>query len=163
MRKISKKIVLLGHFGVGKTSLIRQFVHSKFSEEYISTIGVKVDKKEVVLGDTTLNMLIWDVAGETSFDKVRANYLLGSHGFLYVFDLSRPSTYQQISEDLKLISEKYKGVPVTVVGNKADLIDETKLAEIREDDSIRMDLVSSAKSGKNVEKAFEILGERMLK
>ena len=78
MSTVSKKIILIGNIGVGKTSLIQRFVHQKFSEEYLSTIGVKVDKKMVQINNRLLSMLIWDVAGDASQKNLNPNYLLGS-------------------------------------------------------------------------------------
>ena len=68
---MNKKVILVGHFGVGKSSLVKRFVHSQFSEEYITTIGVKIDKKAITVNGITVNLLIWDIAGEDSQKKIR--------------------------------------------------------------------------------------------
>ena len=87
----SKKIVLIGHFGVGKTSLIRRFVQNTFSEEYKVTIGVHISKKTIEVTDKeSISLIIWDLEGQDDIKKTRSSYLLGTHGFIYVFDLSRP-------------------------------------------------------------------------
>ena len=84
MTEISRKVAILGQYGVGKSSLIRQFVHRKFSEKYLTTIGVKIDKKVMDLDGVELTMIIWDIAGETNQSKIPKSYQLGAHGVLYV-------------------------------------------------------------------------------
>lgn len=91
--KISKKVILLGHFGVGKTSLVKRFVVQKFSEEYQTTIGVKINK--VVIGDHHLTMILWDIEGGKSQQHLPPSYFAGAHGIIYVFDLTRPSTWKR--------------------------------------------------------------------
>ena len=88
----SKKIILAGSFGVGKTSLFNQFIFNKFDDKYLTTIGVKVNKKIVDIEGRQLSILLWDIAGEVAQDKVPVTYFLGASGVIYVFDLSRPST-----------------------------------------------------------------------
>ena len=83
----SKKVVLLGHFGVGKTSLFRRFIDNAFSEDYKVTLGVQIKKKVVELPNgKELSMIIWDTEGHTDIEDTRKSYLLGSHAFIYVFD-----------------------------------------------------------------------------
>lgn len=162
MEEISKKIVLVGHFGVGKTSLIRRFVHSKFSEEYISTIGVKVDKKTIQVGEVQMNMLIWDVAGESSLTKIPVAYLNGSHGFFYVFDLTRPSTYEALESETQMLREKFPAAALQILGNKVDLLSpEAKLA-FETQMAGKYHHLSSALTGEFVEDAFGELGKEML-
>ena len=96
---IKTKVLLTGNFGVGKTSLFQQFIFSKFDERYLTTIGVKVDKKEIDIHGALVEIFLWDVAGEVSQEKVPISYFLGAHGIIYVFDLTRPLTYQNLKND----------------------------------------------------------------
>lgn len=158
---MTKKVILLGKFGVGKTSLISQFVHSKFSEQYLTTIGVKIDKKVVNIDGTELSMIIWDIAGENSQAKVPDNYKLGSHGVFFVFDVTRPSTYEHMQSELELIRALIPDAPIKVLANKADLIADENLNDLIS--SFDQDiLLCSAKTGENVEEAFYQLGLKML-
>ena len=100
-----KKVVLLGHFGVGKTSLLRRFVEATFSEDYMVTVGVHVKKKEVIIDKEPLTLIIWDIEGNTSIEKARNSYLIGTNGFIYVFDVTRPETYENISKELDYLSK----------------------------------------------------------
>lgn len=158
---VSKKVILIGHFGVGKSSLVQRFVRQKFSEEYITTIGVKIDKKVVEVDGYSVTMIIWDIAGEDTQKKVPKSYRLGAHGALYVFDMSRPSTYEKLQQELDYLDEIIPGVPVQVLANKVDLLSGPERQEIMSSlpKGIRE---TSAKTGAQVEEAFETLAKMML-
>jgi small GTP-binding protein len=159
---ISTKVILTGSFGVGKTSLFQKFIFNEFSEKYLTTIGVRVQKKEIKVEDQDLSILLWDIAGEISQDKVPHAYLLGTSGVIYVFDLSRPMTYKNLESDIAYLKEKIKGVKIKIVGNKADLVTEEQIQEISEQLAIPFDITTSAKTGENVEELFQMLGRDML-
>src|SRR5438046_92890 len=89
---VQKKVCILGGFSVGKTSLIRRYVESIFSETYITTVGVKIDKKTLDLGGRLVSLILWDVAGEDDMASFRMTYLRGAAGYLLVADGTRPST-----------------------------------------------------------------------
>ena len=158
---MNKKVILVGHFGVGKTSLVQKFVHSKFSENYLTTIGVKIDKKTINLDGIEVNLLIWDIAGETAQSKVPKSYQLGAHGVLYVFDLSRPSTYNNLHEQLSYLKELLPAVPIEILANKKDLLTEQETHQILNE--LALDIkTTSAKTGENVEEAFLRLTKSMI-
>ncbi|MGD1841490.1 MAG: Rab family GTPase [Thermonemataceae bacterium] len=96
---------MIGNFGVGKTSLTERFVHKRFSDEYLTTLGVRIDKKEVVVAHTKINLVIWDIAGEVTQKKVNKSYYLGASGVIYVFDLTRPVTYASITAEISFVKE----------------------------------------------------------
>ena len=157
---ITKKIVLLGHFGVGKTSLIRRFVDNDFDTNYQVTIGVQVKKKEVALKENTVSLLIWDIEGNTSIQKARKTYLMGSSGFIYVFDLSRPETFENISLEIEYLAKNYPNTPILIIGNKEDLVDTAEKKEYFLKKDINVDYFSSAKSGKSVNEMFQDLSKK---
>ena len=159
---ISKKAVLVGHFNVGKSSLVRQFVHSKFSDDYITTIGVNIEKKQVDVGGNTVNIILWDTAGEESVTKIPKSYLLGAHGVIYVFDLARPSTYENIEQDVNDLRNIIPNIPVVVIGNKNDLLPKEEVEKIMAGLGVPCELSSSAKTGVNVEEAFLSLAQQMI-
>ena len=159
---ISTKVMLTGSFGVGKTSLFQKFIFNKFSERYLTTIGVVVNKKEINVDGEGLNILLWDVAGEVSQDKVPHSYLLGTSGIIYVFDLSRPMTFANLESDIAYLRSKVPGVKIKIVGNKVDLVTQDQLAEIQEQLAIPFDITTSAKTGENVEDLFQMLGRSIL-
>ncbi|MBT8281257.1 MAG: GTP-binding protein [Muriicola sp.] len=151
----SKKVVILGHFGVGKTSLIRRFVSDQFSDQYKVTIGVHITKKVVELSkDESISMILWDLEGTDTLEQIRDAYLLGTHGVIFVFDISRPSTFQHMNRDLQIVSKKVPKRPLLVIGNKKDLIQEEEVGNILEKHSVTYDYLTSAKTGDTVEAAF---------
>ena len=87
---IQKKVCMVGVFGTGKTSLVQRYVHSLFSSKYHSTVGVKIDRKQVRVGETDVNLLLWDVEGRTAEQEIPASYLRGAHAVLFVADGTRP-------------------------------------------------------------------------
>ncbi len=157
-----KKVVLLGHFGVGKTSLLRRFVDATFSEDYMVTVGVHVKKKEVVINNEPLTLIIWDIEGNTSIEKARNSYLIGTEGFIYVFDITRPETYENISQELDYLTENFANVPVCTVGNKADQFTNQFSKDFFKDEPFEDCFFTSAKTGDYVEEMFMEIAKKML-
>ena len=93
---MQKKVCMVGLFGTGKTSLVQRFVHSRFSERYLSTVGVKIDRKEVEVDGAAVTLLLWDLSGRDGFEDITPSYLRGSHGILYVADGTRRETWEQL-------------------------------------------------------------------
>lgn len=151
----SKKVVILGHFGVGKTSLIRRFVTDSFSDNYQVTIGVHITKKVVQLTEnTSITLIIWDLEGTDDIHAIRDSYLLGTHGAIFVFDVARPSTFQNINKDLDAVRPKLPDVPLLVVGNKLDLVVPKDLEALLQKTHIATDFLTSAKTGGSVNELF---------
>ncbi len=150
----SKKIVLLGHFGVGKTSLLRRYVDDAFNEDYLVTVGVHVKKKEITLDNETITLIIWDIEGNTSIDKARQSYLLGTHGFVYVFDITRPETYENLESEFSYLNENFPDVPISLAGNKADLFDSEFTKSFFKDPHFENCHFTSAKTGDTVDALF---------
>lgn len=160
--QISKKVVVLGHFGVGKTSLIRRIVDDSFSDNYEVSIGVHITKKAVKFGsNSSVSLILWDLEGTANLNEIRASYLLGTHAVIYVFDLLRSSTFHNIRQDLEVIAKKLPNTPFSVVGNKVDLISPEELAEILENHEISLDYLTSAKTGDKVDELFEHLAKTL--
>lgn len=163
--KLSKKVVLLGHFGVGKTSLFRRFIDNEFSEEYKVTLGVQIKKKIVLLPDgRELSMIIWDTEGHSNgIEDTRKSYLLGSHAFIYVFDVTRPETYATLNQDLEYLKENYIKIPAKILGNKLDLVNEKEIINHLTTQNIHFDCLASAKTNKNVQDFFTDLAKEITK
>ena len=162
---ISKKICLLGASGVGKTSLVRRFVDGSFSDIYMTTIGVKIDKKIVENERESLNLIVWDLSGEDEFSQVQMSYLRGAAGYLLVVDGTRPATCDKALE-LKSRADQVAGdVPVVLLTNKADLADQWRISE---QDMSGLEAQgwllakTSAKTGAGVEEAFLLLGRQLI-
>jgi small GTP-binding protein len=159
---IAKKVLLVGNFGVGKTSLIRRFVLNEFSEEYISTIGVRVSSKIIQIDKEEIKLLIWDVAGTSDDEKVPKAYFLGASAAMFVFDLSRKETYINIKNQLDVVQQLSGLKNITVVGNKKDLVTTDEIEQLKKTISITIDLITSAKENENVEDAFKELAKQTL-
>lgn len=167
MSIITKKICLLGDFNVGKTSLVRRFVEDKFSDRYLSTVGVKVSRKSVeIVTDTDVdrvNLLIWDLEGNTKFKSITPSYLKGASGSIIVADLTRIDTFKNLNQHIKLFIEVNPQGVIIIALNKADLMPQEKLNKLIENyNSYNREQVvgiytTSAKTGDNVAKMFDEL------
>lgn len=156
---------MVGSYGVGKTSLVKRFVHSIFSEKYQITIGVKIDKKTVIMDDKEVKLLLWDIAGEEEAFTIPPSYLKGSDGYLLVIDGTRMNTYEQAVDIQKRIQQDIGDTPFVVVLNKSDLVDDWKLGEDILDDMRQKNwlvIKGSAKLGTGVEEAFNTIVRKIL-
>ena len=162
---IKKKICVLGAFAVGKTSLIRRYVENLFSEKYQTTMGVKVGKKIVTVEGQTVDLILWDMAGNDQYHKIRTSYLRGASGYLLIVDKTRTNTLDSALDIHKIAQDVLGKVPCLMLLNKWDLqgkwdIDETVIDNLGPDgwEVIR----TSAKTGMGVNEAFETLATRMI-
>jgi hypothetical protein len=162
---IQKKVCMLGGFAVGKTSLVARFVSSIFSEKYLSTVGVKIDKKVVTADGRETMLMIWDIYGQDDFQTVQSSQLRGMSGYLLVVDGTRRATL----DAARLLHDKARevagDVPFVVVLNKADLastweIDDVAFFKLAEQGWRAVK--ASAKTGEGVEHAFDVLTRAML-
>ncbi|MEM6785599.1 MAG: Rab family GTPase [Bacteroidota bacterium] len=162
---IRKKLCLLGTSAVGKTSLVRRFVRGMFSDEYLTTLGVKIDKKAVMIGDVRVELLVWDLNGEDAFQKLQMSYLRGAGGYFLVVDGTRPTTLDH-ALDLHERAQAVTGpVPYLLLLNKGDLVTEWSLddARVQALEAAGHDVRrTSAKVDDGVEGAFHDLAARML-
>ena len=169
MKNVSKKVCLLGDFAVGKTSLVRRFVYDLFSDRYISTIGVKVSRKTVVVPSDDemieLTMMLWDLAGSEAFDLFRASYLRGSAGALLVCDLQRAETLAHLGEYVEQLRTVSPGAKFAIAANKADLdnfaIEDAALFAFAEGIDAPV-YFTSARNGEKVDTLFRHLGRLLV-
>jgi small GTP-binding protein len=160
-----KKICMLGAFGVGKTSLVRRYVDSIFSDVYLTTVGVKIDKKTVALGGSTLDLILWDIAGEDEVSALRTSYVRGAAGYLLVVDGTRAATLATAQSIRSRLDAEIGRVPFIALLNKCDLQNEWALAE-ESVQALQNDgwplTRTSAKTGEGVEAAFRQLAEQLV-
>ena len=162
---LKTKICLVGDNGVGKTSLIRRYVLDAFEDDYITTLGTKVMKKEIEVPFPKENlvakvdMLLWDIMGQHGFQELlKEAYFYGARGILAVVDVTRRATLAGLDDWVACVEEVVGHVPMLLAVNKTDLADQAELGlpEITE----RCDALgcgyfwTSAKTGENVEAAF---------
>ncbi|MDQ7086227.1 MAG: Rab family GTPase [Sulfurovum sp.] len=156
---IRKKILLLGDFSVGKTSLVRRYVDGAFDDKYLTTIGVKIAKKYFEVAGVEYEMIIWDVEGSTPSKKIALGYYKGASGAICVADSSREETIKGLERHKEIfLLENPKGKIVTAY-NKIDLLDEASKAKILLDENT---FLTSAKDDDCVEEVFLQLMRQMV-
>lgn len=157
---LQKKICLLGAFGVGKTSLVRRYVDTIFSDAYLTTVGVKIDKKVLTLGTEPLALILWDIAGEDDMAAVRLSYLRGAAGYLLVVDGTRPETLETAASIQSRVNAEVGRIPFLALLNKADLVEDWALPPERIETLQAAGWTfrrTSAKTGDGVEASFQDL------
>jgi len=159
---VQKKICMVGVYATGKTCLVQRFVHSIFSPRYLSTVGVKIDRKEVAVRGEPVTLLLWDLEGRDGTRDVNPSYVRGAHGLIFVVDGTRRETLDQAFEIREAIATHVGAIPAAFAFNKADLTDEWKLTRADEDSISGQGLYAartSAKTGTGVEETFQWLAE----
>ena len=162
---LQKKVCLLGGFGVGKTSLVQRYVQSIFSDKYLTTVGVKIEKKMVNVGAAEVALILWDIAGEDDVSGIRTSYLRGAAGYFLVVDVTRGETLEVSKSIQARVTSEIGSVPFLFLFNKTDLkeqwdIPEQSIEELK--DAGHVVLRTSAKTGEGVEEAFQTLAQRMV-
>ncbi len=162
------KICLVGEGAVGKTCLIRRFIHDQFDDRYISTLGAKVSKKEILVegdsGPVSVDMTIWDIMGEKGFrELLKEAYFHGAQGVLAVCDVTRQETLTDLDEWVAAVVKVTGQIPVELLANKVDLKDEIVVSQEAVESAAKVHgapfLFTSAKTGENVEVAFANLAK----
>ena len=176
------KVILCGDAGVGKTSLLAQYVDNQFSEKYHQTIGANFLIKEIDLSKVIdkldienpklkkdikqkgFKLYFWDIGGQT--DKLWANeyYFVQAVGAMVIFSLDKVSSFEQIDFWISKLKELSGEVPYIIVGNKTDLKREFN-EEIIKDKVKELGVKyfeTSAKLDENVDKVFETLSVQIL-
>jgi len=162
---IQKKICMVGAFAVGKTSLVTRFVKSIFSDKYLTTVGVKIDKKQLVVDGQDMNLILWDLAGEDEFMELQTSYLRGSAGYILVADGTRTSSLVKCFALQRRVEEAIGQIPFILVINKVDMRDQWEI----DDTAIETPgeqgwtvIKTSAKTGEGVEELFQALARKIL-
>ena len=175
------KVCLLGDGAVGKTALRERYLGKEFTSSYLMTIGADFAVQKTLVKDKEVKFQIWDLAGQERFNSVRSLYYSGSHGALFVFDVTRPESYQNIINGwLPELKKHIRGgaIPVILLGNKTDLRDANDPTHITTEQGLKLAdemaknfseskikipyLETSAKTGENVQQAFRYLAEMII-
>jgi len=163
------KILLLGDASVGKTSFTKRYCYNIFNPSERLTIGVDFHVKTIKLNDKRIKLQLWDVGGEERFRFLLPTYCLGANAAFLLYDITRLSTLDNISEWLNIVRQKGGPIPIMLVGAKTDL--EKSQRQVQRDYGIQIaeknDMASfveiSAKDNINIDDAFKVLTELTLK
>jgi small GTP-binding protein len=162
------KVVMVGDFAVGKTSLVRRFVHNEFSDSYLTSIGVKVSKKDITAPDYRASLLLWDIAGSDGFGSISTEYLKGAAAAIIVADITRESSISMIRNYIDMFHSVNRDAPYQISINKSDIIKDPKILDYYRSEEFTAKFGSamqvsqtSAKNGENVEKLFLALADSM--
>ncbi|MFX0072671.1 MAG: Rab family GTPase [Candidatus Hermodarchaeota archaeon] len=163
------KVIVIGDPEVGKTSVVLRFTDKAFLRTYIPTLGVNISAKNIRALDSTVQLIIWDVAGQSKFHTMRKHFYKGAEAIILVFDLTKPKSFENINKwfgDIKRSFKSQENLVIYLVGNKGDLKDDRKISEddaeaLAEDLNITY-LETSALSGENIMFLFHKIGELLL-
>ena len=160
------KILILGDSFVGKTNILKRFIHNEFDSTTKETVGVEFDSKNYNFGEKTIKAQIWDTAGQERYRSVTKAYYKGAKGALLVYDISRRITFENIDNWLiDLRTNGDKDILIILIGNKSDLNSKREVnkdeAETKAEQYNIAFLETSAKNGDNIDKAFSELVEQV--
>lgn len=156
---IRKKILLLGDFSVGKTSLIRRYVDGSFDDSYLTTIGVKISKKALTMQNEDYELIVWDVEGATPSKSIPLTYYKGASGAIFVTDVNRSETLESLRNHIDVFLGVNPKAKYVIANNKADLLSEAQKASFPLQNCA---FLTSAKEDLNVEELFITLLKEIL-
>ncbi len=160
------KILLAGDESVGKTSLIRRLVKNEFALDYKPTLGFEITSHSLQIKNIQIRLVIWDIAGQTSFESVRRSYYQGSQGFLLVFNLANRISLRNLEYWTAEIKEVCPNAPLIILGNKSDLPDHkvtvAEMQKMAQKLGAFGSIMTSAKTGQGVQESFIMLGTAIL-
>jgi len=161
------KVLIAGDGGVGKTTLLHRYVSGKFILDTKMTLGVEILKKFVQIGDYNVMLQLWDFGGQEQFRFMLKNYVLGAHGAIIMYDLTRFVSLQNVAEWVDIVRKGNPRLPLILIGGKKDLSDSIF---IKPDDVLSFkdqynffnNLQVSSKTGEGVQDVFDLLTKEML-
>ena len=161
------KVILMGDYAVGKTCIIRRYVSNTFIEDYKASIGVDITSQELAFEEGEVQLQIWDMSGQTDFKLVRSQFMSGTDMGIIVYDLTRPSSLENVPRWINEIHAMVPKLPLVLVGNKSDLINERQISKeaaektAKEHGMIKY-IETSAKSGDNIIELFKDIAQKLL-
>ena len=167
-KSILLKVVTAGEGGVGKTTLLYRYIEGRFLADTRMTIGVEFFLKELNIEGNKILLQVWDFGGQEHFRPLLKNYAKGARGALILFDLTRPSSLEQIGQWVDICRQENPDTPIIFLGTKLDLkdqitIDDDFALKLKENYGFFNYLKISSKTGENVQLAFELLAKELIK
>ena len=164
------KVVVVGDEEVGKTSLIVRYTENRFSTSYKQTIGSDIAIKYVHHEDSDISLVFWDIGGQDQYRIMHKYYFQGAQGAVLVYSITDRSSFENLQKWHNTVIEHVGKVPIIILGNKIDLIDERVVSQdealnlisrLKSDDPIQL-FETSAKTAEVVEDAFLKLSELLV-
>ncbi len=165
------KVCIFGDGGTGKTTLTNRFMTGVFKDHYKLTIGMDFHVKKIEIDGLWISLQIWDFAGEEKFRFLLPSAVIGAHGAIFMYDLSRFITFKNLRNWMSVYNEatidKGQVVPAILVGGKLDLAEQRSVppeegARFAAENNFIEYLECSSKTGVNVELVFQKIGKIML-
>lgn len=163
------KICIVGDPGVGKTSTILRFTDNAFIRTYIPTLGVNISEKNIKIDGNLVNLILWDVAGQSKFETMRKHFYKGTEAVILIFDLTNRKSFESIPkwyEDIKKYIISDTKIVGFILGNKEDLTESRLIGEkevIKIAKNLNLDYIeTSALTGKNIELSFHKIAEALI-
>ncbi len=172
-KKTLLKVIILGDSGVGKTSLMQQFVNKKFSTQYKATIGADFLTKEIEIDDRSITMQLWDTAGQERFQSLGVAFYRGADCCVLVYDVNNQKSFDSLNswKDEFLIQSNPRdpeNFPFIILGNKIDIEENKRVVNLKRAQTYCQQLgdvpyfETSAKEAINVNQAFEVIARNAL-
>ena len=165
------QILIIGDPYVGKTSIISRYTNGTFKEEYLSTVGLDYYPKQEIIDNKTINIKLWDTAGEERYKSLTQNLFRNAEGVLLVFDVTKIDTFNNLKEWISSIKLNMEGknifIPVVIIGNKLDMEDQREITKEQAEKFVSENnykyFETSAKTGEGVDKSIRELATQILK
>ncbi|KAI9280192.1 GTP-binding protein [Umbelopsis sp. AD052] len=163
------KLVLIGDSGVGKSNILSRFTTNEFNLESKSTIGVEFATKNVSIDGNTVKCQIWDTSGQERYRAITGAYYRGAVGALLVYDITRPTSFQNVSHWLKELRDHAdEKIVIMLVGNKLDLSETSRAVPTEEGGALAetqgfLFMETSALDATNVDNAFATIFDEIYK
>ena len=162
------KVVLVGDSFVGKTNIMSKYLKDEFHEDSKATVGVEFGSKQFTIEGHEIKAQIWDTAGQERYKAITSAYYKGAKGAFVVYDITRKSSFESIDKWVNdLTAAADKKITIVVIGNKSDLEDQRQIPKEKgEEKAAKLEvafLETSAFSGENLDKAFELMMNEIYK
>lgn len=155
MKEISKKIIIAGRKGSGKSALLHRLIFDEFQEEAPSPKGMQIERTVAEHSGKRVNLVLWDLDGDTSKNDTPDTYFLGANAILYVINLNDPESFDKLSDDLERLNIITGDSAIMVVANHSDRLDKKELKEVLMGLDQQPDIICSARTGEGIDELFQ--------
>ena len=161
------QLLVLGDLSVGKSSFIYRFIEDKFNADSLTTTGLDLKTKDILIDNKQIRIQLWDTAGQEKFNSITKNLILRVQGIIILFDITNKESFNNLNVWIKTIKEQCgKNMPILIAGNKIDL-EENRLVKAEEanlfKESGKIDYIEiSCKTGENIKETIDIICKKII-